>query len=81
MSDLWDSNDTAQNVKSAEQESYDPVGARISYLYTPWQLRGTLFGNNILDEKYTIGVLQADFGTNISLGSPATYGVKLKWEF
>lgn len=72
---------TAQNVKSAEQESYDLVGARISYLYTPWQLRGTLFGNNILDEKYTIGVLQADFGTNISLGSPATYGVKLKWEF
>ena len=72
---------TSQNVESAEQESYDLVGARISYLYQPWNLRATVYGNNILDEYYSIGVLQADFGTNVSLGSPASYGVKLKWDF
>lgn len=72
---------TSQNVESAEQESYELVGARVSYLYQPWNLRATVYGNNILDEYYSIGVLQADFGTNVSLGSPATYGVKLKWDF
>lgn len=72
---------TAQNSPTAEQGRYDLLGARISYLYEPWGLRATVFGNNILDEYYSIGVLQADFGTNVSLGAPVTYGLRLAWDF
>lgn len=72
---------TAQNTDVAKQDAYDLVGLRVSYLYEPWKLRGTIYGNNILDEKYQIGILQADFGTNVSLGSPVTYGLRLSWEF
>ncbi len=72
---------TAQNVSNAEQKAYSLVGARVSYLYERWNLRATIFGNNVTDEKYQIGVLQADFGTNVSYGSPVTYGLRLAWEY
>ena len=72
---------TAQNSDVARQRKYDLLGVRVSYLYEPWNLRATVYGNNILDEKYQIGVLQADFGTNVSLGAPVTYGLRLAWEF
>jgi iron complex outermembrane receptor protein len=72
---------TAQNVSSAEQTAYSLVGARVSYLYDRWNLRITAFGSNVLDEKYQIGVLQADFGTNVSYGAPVTYGLRLSWEY
>lgn len=72
---------TAQNSALAEQGSYGLLGLRTSYLYEPWRLRTTIYGNNVLDKFYSIGALQADFGTNLSLGAPVTYGLRLSWDF
>ena len=72
---------TAQNTDKAEQPSYEVFGAHASYLYDPWGLRVTVFGKNLADEFYTTGVLQQDFGTNVSLAPPITAGVRLNWDF
>jgi len=70
---------TAQN--SVEQGAYDLFGARVSYLYKPWNLRVTAFGQNLADERYNIGKFELDFGVNTTLADPRTYGCKLEWTF
>jgi iron complex outermembrane recepter protein len=70
---------TAQN--SVEQGAHDLLGARLSILYMPWDLRVTVFGQNLLDERYNIGKFELDFGVNTTLGDPRTYGLRLDWTF
>ncbi|HKY89687.1 MAG TPA: TonB-dependent receptor [Nevskiaceae bacterium] len=72
---------SAQNTPKSDQEDYHLFGAQISYLYERWGLRATVFGRNISDEYYSTGALLEDFGTNISLGPPAMYGLRLNWDF
>lgn len=71
----------AQNESFTREEAYTLVGARVSYLYEPWRLRVTVFGKNITDEKYNYGRLVLDFGTNDIKAPPATYGVRVNWDF
>lgn len=63
------------------QDRYYTVNLRASYLYDPWGMRVTVFGNNVNDEKYSASRLITDFGANQLLAPPLTYGVRLNWDF
>lgn len=63
------------------EPSYYTVNARVSYLHEPWGLRLTLFGHNVTDEKYTNSKFVTDFGAQWYLAPPASYGVRLNWDF
>ena len=69
-----------QNSKASHQEEYHVVNARVSYMYEPWGLRVTAFGNNLENKKYTDGVFQTDFGVLSHLAKPVNYGLKVNWE-
>ncbi|MGQ0622886.1 MAG: TonB-dependent receptor [Panacagrimonas sp.] len=66
---------------TVEEKAYTLVNARISYLHAPWNLRTTLFGKNLLDERYHVQQFQTDFGINKTLAAPVEYGLRLTWEF
>lgn len=71
----------AQNTAFNEEKAHTVVGARISYLYEPWQLRVTLFGKNIGNTNYNYGRFTTDFGPLDAKAPPAMYGVRLNWDF
>jgi iron complex outermembrane receptor protein len=71
----------AQNSANSLEPHYDLIGARISYLYEPWTLRVTLFGENLGDERYNLAQFHTDFGREDTLAPPVTYGVRLNWDF
>ncbi len=82
--DVYHSDDfffTAQNSEVASQRAYQVYGARLSYLYVPWQLRVTAFGENLTDTFYAGGMFQVDTGVNRTLAPPRTYGVRMNWSF
>lgn len=72
---------SAQNLKSSEEDAYELINIRASYLYNPWGMRLSAFGKNINDAEYHYVISELDFGTARVLAPPATYGVKLQWEF
>lgn len=69
----------AQNAQ--EQEAYAVLNARIGYVYTPWKLRFTVAGQNLLERRYHYPVGPTDFGTMKTLAAPREFGVRLGWEF
>tara|TARA_R110001583_G_scaffold78511_19_gene212789 strand:+ start:103 stop:2439 length:2337 start_codon:yes stop_codon:yes gene_type:complete len=69
-----------QNTEASYQEEYHVLNARISYLYEPWNLRVTAFGNNLEDKKYSDGLFQTDFGVQRHLAKPVSYGLKVNWD-
>ena len=69
-----------QNTQGSHQDEYHVLNARISYLYEPWNLRVTAFGNNLESKKYTDGLFQTDFGVQRHLAKPVSYGLKVNWE-
>lgn len=71
----------AQNTDFNEEKAYGVMGARLSYLYEPWGLRTTLFGKNILDERYNYSRFTNDFGGLDAVAPPRTIGVRLNWDF
>lgn len=71
----------AQNSANSFEPHYDLIGARISYLYEPWTLRVTLFGENLGDERYNLAQFHTDFGREDTLAPPVTYGVRVNWDF
>ncbi|HKY92227.1 MAG TPA: TonB-dependent receptor [Nevskiaceae bacterium] len=72
---------TAQNSQAAKEGGYTLLGAHLSYLVEAWNLRLTAWGKNLTDEYYSGGLLQVDFGSNVSLGPPITYGLRVNWDF
>lgn len=71
----------AQNSEISKQPAYEVIGARISYLYEPWNLRLTVFGKNIGNERYSNSYVVTDFGRNEARAQLSTYGVRLNWDF
>lgn len=69
------------NSPGSRQPTYRVFNAHLSYLYDPWNLRLTVFGNNLNNEKYSAGVFQNDFGFLSYLSPPLMYGVKANWSF
>ncbi len=72
---------TAQNRESSREDAYTVVNARISYLHAASKLRVTLFGRNLNDARYHYNLSDFDFGSPTTLAPPATYGVRLNWDF
>ncbi len=72
---------SAQNTPSSEEQAYHLFNARASYFYNPWNLRLSVFGKNLNDARYHYVIADLDFGTARLLAPPATYGVKLQWDF
>ncbi|MGH7802970.1 MAG: TonB-dependent receptor, partial [Candidatus Binatia bacterium] len=66
---------------TAEQPSHWVTNARLGYLYEPWNLRVTGFGLNVNDADYYLTKFVQDFGVTGKLALPATYGVRIDWEF
>ncbi len=71
----------AQNLPADEENAYGVVGARVSYLYDPWNLRVTLFGKNIANAHYNYSQFIVDFGTGEARAPLSTYGVRFNWDF
>ncbi|RNL65570.1 TonB-dependent receptor [Zhongshania marina] len=72
---------SAQNNGNLTHDAYTLVNARIGYLYTPWNIRATLFGRNVMNERYYIGKYQNDFGILSNRAYQAQYGLRLGWQF
>ncbi|WP_084196786.1 TonB-dependent receptor [Solimonas soli] len=70
-----------QNSKVFEEPSYMTVGAHVSYLYEPWGMRFTVFGDNLGDTKHSYGQFETDFGVLEPLAPPRTAGVRVNWTF
>ncbi|MEX1667071.1 TonB-dependent receptor [Zhongshania arctica] len=70
---------------SNREESFEPSytlwGARLSYLYEPWNTRLTLFGRNLTDANPTRGAIGEEFGRQVIPGEPTTYGLRLAWKY
>lgn len=63
------------------QDAYYEANARLGYLYEPWNLRITAFGRNLNGAKHFVYKFLQDFGVVGKLAAPASYGVRLDWEF
>jgi len=72
---------TAQNTETAHEDSYYVANARISYFYTPWDMRLTGFVKNLNNAEYHYLISEFDFSTAKLLAPPRTYGIKLRWNF
>lgn len=68
-------------INSVKEDAYTTLNAHASYLHTPWNLRVTVFGQNVLGERYHLQQFQTDFGINKTLAPPEQYGVRLRWDF
>ncbi|HEY1076464.1 MAG TPA: TonB-dependent receptor, partial [Fontimonas sp.] len=71
----------AQNSANSFEDSYRIVNGRISYLHAPWNLRLTVFGENLIDERYRLAQFHTDFGRQDTLAPPVTIGLRLNWDF
>lgn len=71
----------AQNTPETFENAYDVINARVSYLYRPYGLRVTLFGDNLGDERYDLAQFHTDFGREDSLAPPRTWGLRLNLDF
>ncbi|MGJ8686829.1 MAG: TonB-dependent receptor domain-containing protein, partial [Spongiibacteraceae bacterium] len=82
--DLYYTDDFYYEPSNREQSiepGYSLWGARIGYLYEPWNTRLTLFGRNLTDENTTRGSQGVEFGKSITPGAPMTYGLRLAWKY
>lgn len=70
---------TAQNT--TKQSAYAVLNARMAYLHTPWNLKITLFCENLLDRRFHSLVGPTDFGVESTLAPPREYGVQVNWEY
>jgi iron complex outermembrane recepter protein len=72
---------SAQNSPAAEEDPYDLLSARISFLYERWNLRTTVFGENIGDEEYSYSKFPTDFGVGDARAPKSVYGLRLGLSF
>ncbi|HKY90306.1 MAG TPA: TonB-dependent receptor [Nevskiaceae bacterium] len=72
---------SAQNSALTKEGAYTTLGAHASWTYDPWNLKLTVFGHNLTDEKYVMTLAESDFGTGVVLAPPAIYGVRARWTF
>lgn len=70
----------AQNTNSAEP-GYGLLSGRVSYLYEPWNLRVTAYGDNLLNKDYNYALFILDFGKNATPAPLRTYGLRVNWSF
>ena len=66
---------------TVEEPEYTLTNGRVSFLYTPLNLRLTGYAKNILETEYHYAKFQTDFGVNQTLGAPKQYGLRLEWQY
>ncbi|HKY92270.1 MAG TPA: TonB-dependent receptor [Nevskiaceae bacterium] len=71
----------AQNTPNTRIESYDTIGINASWLYAPWDLRISIVGRNVTDEKYLSARFVNDFGTDDFPAQLSTWGASVQWQF
>jgi iron complex outermembrane receptor protein len=67
----------AQNT--FKQEAYGLIGARASYTHSRSNIRITVYGQNLADERYLLNGNVNDFGRFGTYAAPRTYGLRLQW--
>lgn len=70
-----------ENSETSRERSYGVVGAQISYLFEPWNLRITGYGRNLTDAEYNYSRFITDFGALDARAPLSNYGVKLQYQF
>ncbi len=71
----------AQNSPVSFEESYYVVDAAVSFLHYDSNVRVTAFGKNINDARYTYSQFHTDAGRSDYLAPPATFGLKVNWDY
>ncbi|MGB1563395.1 MAG: TonB-dependent receptor [Sinimarinibacterium flocculans] len=66
--------------ESSREHSYGVLGAQISYLFEPWNLRVTAYGRNLTDAEYNYSRFITDFGALDARAPLSYYGLKLQYE-
>jgi iron complex outermembrane receptor protein len=67
----------AQNSPVSYEPRYNLINAHLSYLYSPWGTRLTVFGQNLNNKRYDLAQFHTDFGREDTLAPPLTVGVRL----
>ena len=67
----------AQNSPVSYEPRYNLINAHVSYLYSPWGTRLTVFGQNLNNKRYDLAQFHTDFGREDTLAPPLTVGVKI----
>tara|TARA_R110001592_G_scaffold63585_5_gene194874 strand:+ start:13237 stop:15720 length:2484 start_codon:yes stop_codon:yes gene_type:complete len=71
----------AQNTPNVQENAYELVDARLTYIHNLWNLRVSVFGNNLLGEKYNYSRLATDFGTSDAVAPLRSIGLRLNWDY
>lgn len=72
---------TSQNSSDSKQGNYQTLGAHLSWLYQPTNVRVTVFGSNLTNQRYNKQEFTADFGTVRFQAAPVEYGMRLELSF
>ena len=72
---------SAANNNSFSEAAYTLVNAQLGYIYLPWRLRATFYGNNIFDKRYHASLDITDYGVMSTLAYKRQYGFTLNWDF
>jgi len=71
----------ASNTEISRQSSYTTLDGQISYLHHRSNVRLTLLGRNLTDERYQLTQFHTDAGVQSVLAPPRAFGVRLDWTF
>lgn len=71
----------AQNIEQSRVAPYKTLAANIGYLYEPLRTRLTVYGTNILNERYKSSRFVTDFGPNDGIGPLSEFGLRLNYDF
>lgn len=72
---------SAQNSSIEKTFSYELFNARMAYKYDPWRIEVEASVRNLTNEDYLQTIFIDDFGRNVILNDPRTYGLRMKWSF
>jgi iron complex outermembrane receptor protein len=53
----------------------------VTYTYDRWHTQVTAFAKNITSQTFNQSELVDDFGTQVAVNDPRTFGLRLKWSF
>jgi iron complex outermembrane receptor protein len=57
------------------------LNGHVTYTYDRWHTQVTAFAKNITSQTFNQSELVDDFGTQVAVNDPRTFGLRLKWSF
>ena len=69
------------NSEISRQKDYMTVDGQVSYLHNASQVRISLLGKNLTDERYQLTQFHTDAGVQHFLAPPRAFGIRLDWTF